>query len=377
MSTNLKRTSLYEQHKIAGGRLIDFGGWELPVQYTGIIEEHLNCRTNCGLFDVSHMGEFFFEGSDAEAFLNFSVTNDISKTFPGRAMYTVLCRSDGGMVDDLVIYRLSAQKFLLIVNASNIEKDFAHFENLLREHRNQFPAVTLKNESAKYSLIALQGRHAEKILQSLTATPLNPVKFYHFTEGDLKCERSVIKNAILSRTGYTGEDGFEILVPWNDGPDLWASLLSAGKDFGLKPCGLGARDTLRTEMKYPLYGQELTDQTHPLEAGLSWVVKLEKPDFVGKTALLKAKAEGLKRKSVGLKAVDRSIFRPHFKVSDASLTPLGEVTSGTHSPSLKQAIAIAYVPSHLAAVGTSLKVEVRGQWVDATVVETPFYKRPY
>ncbi|MGE0615867.1 MAG: glycine cleavage system aminomethyltransferase GcvT [Bacteriovoracia bacterium] len=370
----MKQTALLEEHRALGGRLVDFGGWELPVQYSGVIDEHTACRTAAGLFDVSHMGEVDVTGADAEKFLNFLVTNDVAKLAIGQAQYTAMCYPEGGIVDDLVIYRRARDRFLVVVNASNTDKDFAHMQDVLKSTAAKFPEVDLANQSAHYTQIALQGPKAEKILDELTNVDLTKIKTYWFSEG------AVMGNipAIVARTGYTGEDGFEIYVPWNDGPKVWRGLLEAGKPHGLKPCGLGARDTLRLEMKYPLYGNELTAQTNPLEAGLGWVTKLTKGEFMGRDALVHAKEAGLKRKLVGIKLQGRGIPRQGYKVYDASGTkPLGELTSGSQSPSTKDPIGIAYVATGHTDIGTSLMVEIREAKVPAVIVETPFYKRPY
>jgi len=368
----LKRTALFEEHKLLGGRLIDFGGWELPVQYSGVIDEHLACREKAGLFDVSHMGEVHVEGADAESFLNHLVTNNVSKIAVGQAQYTVMCHAHPGIVDDLVIYRRAQDKFLVVVNASNTDKDFAHIKNIEKDFRASDLRIT--NESAHYTQIAIQGRNAEKILQTLTKTQLSPIKNYWFAEGHVLGDIP----AILARTGYTGEDGFEVYVPWSDGARVWRALIEAGTPHGLKPCGLGARDTLRLEMKYPLYGNELGDTTNPLEAGLGWVVKLDKKNFVGKSWIAESKARGLKQALVGLKLLERGIPRHGYKVFTADgAHEIGEVASGTQSPCLRESIGTAYVGLEHAAIGSRLTVDIRGAKVAAEVVSTPFYKRPY
>jgi aminomethyltransferase len=372
----LKRTALFEEHKRLGGRLIDFGGWELPVQYTGVMDEHLACRSTAGIFDVSHMGEFHVEGRDSEAFLNYLVTNDVSKLAINQAQYTAMCYDTGGIVDDLIIYRRANDRFLVVVNASNTDKDFAWTLQVLDRFMTQHPdaKIIATNESSRYTQIAVQGRRALEILQPLTRVPLHTIKTYWFKEGPVLTNIS----ATLARTGYTGEDGFEVYVPWERGPEVWRALFETGKAHGLKPCGLGARDTLRLEMKYPLYGHELSDQTNPLEAGLGWVVKLDKGDFVGRELTLALKEKGLPQNLVGIKLLERGIPRQGYAIYTADGTSkIGAVTSGTQSPSLKEAIAIAYVtPSH-AAVGTRITVDIRGTKVLAEIVPTPFYKRPY
>lgn len=374
---SLKRTALYDEHVRLGGRMVDFGGWELPVQYTGVLDEHEACRSACGLFDVSHMGEFHVEGPDAARYLDFLVTNHVEALPIGKALYTAMCNVRGGIVDDLVIYRRAKDRFLVVVNASNTDKDFAHAQTIEQQFRAQGAATfTLTNESAKYSQIAVQGRRAVDIVKQLTDTRLEPIATYGFAEGRL-CGGAI--PAIIARTGYTGEDGFELYVPWSEGPRVWHALLEAGTPLGLKPCGLGARDTLRLEMKYPLYGNELSDETSPLEAGLGWVVKLDKPgDFVGKEPIRQLKTAGLRRKLVGLVMRGRGIPRHGYPVCDAaSGAVIGEVTSGTQSPSLKLPLAVAYVATAQAAVGTAIAVDIRGVKIPAEVVPTPFYKRPY
>lgn len=371
----LKRTSLFGEHQKLGGRLIDFGGWELPVQYVGVMEEHLNCRLNASLFDVSHMGEVHVQGRDAEDYLNFLVSNDVRRLAVGQALYTVMCNPLGGIVDDLVIYRRALDRFLVVVNASNTDKDFKHMiavQSQFREIRGKQGDLTLSNESMAYTQIAIQGPKAATILSRITETPLDSIRTYWFSEG------TVLKGipAILARTGYTGEDGFEIYVEWDKGPEIWRALLDAGKNDGIKPCGLGARDTLRLEMKYPLYGNELNDGTLPLEAGLGWVVKFDKGDFVGRAALARAKEQGLTRQLVGFKLLERGIPRHGYSLyNEQGDRKIGEVTSGTQSPSLKQAIGIGYVDLGSSKIGSKLKVEIRGTKLSAEVVATPFYRR--
>jgi aminomethyltransferase len=365
-----KRTSLFEEHVRLGGRMIDFGGWDLPVQYSGLMEEHLACRTAAGLFDVSHMGEVHVEGPDAEAFLNDLLTNNVSKVAIGQAQYSVMCQDDGGCVDDLIIYRRAQDKFLVVVNASNDDKDFGWMREVLSRKGYR---CKITHESANYSQIAIQGPRAAEILQKLTKTDLSSIKTYWFAEG-VVCGGTP---AILARTGYTGEDGFEVYVSWDQAPGIWRALLEAGQPLGLLPCGLGARDTLRLEMKYPLYGHEITDKIHPLDAGLGWVVKLDKQnEFIGKSALISAKEKGISRTLVGIRMLERGIPRQGYAIHDAhGAERVGEVTSGTQSPSLKQAIAVAFVPKTLSTIGTRLTVDIRGTKVPAEVVATPFYKR--
>ena len=370
----MKRTALYDEHVRLGGRLIDFGGWELPVQYSGLMDEHLACRSACGLFDVSHMGEVLVEGPGAADFVNFLITNDVSKMAVGQAIYSAMCFEHGGIVDDLVVYRRAVDRFLIVVNASNTEKDVAWMSEKLGEFSTKNPAPRFEDASAKFTQIAIQGPRAAEILQKLTKSDLSTIGTYRFVEGKV-CDDVA---AILARTGYTGEDGFEIYVPWKDGPRVWRALEDKGTPLGLKPVGLGARDTLRLEFKYPLYGNELTDETNPLEAGLGWVTKFDKGDFVGRAALLAIKEKGVTRRLVGLRMIDRGIPRHGYGICDASGTrSVGLVTSGTQSPSLKHAIAIGYVEKALSEIGTKVTIDIRGQKLAAEVVPTPFYKRPY
>lgn len=364
----MKKTPLNQTHIDAGARMVDFGGWHMPVQYTGLSQEHAAVRTKAGLFDVSHMGEVTVEGEGAEEFLNHLVTNNVSKLVNGQAQYTVMCYESGGVVDDLLVYRRAANKYLLCINAGNIDKDW----DWIRKLAEKFPRAQCKNVSDEFSQIALQGPLAPQILARLTSFDLASIKYYHFAETDVAG-----KPVIVSRTGYTGEDGFEIYARAEDGTYLWKQIMEAGGPMGLIPAGLGARDTLRTEMKFPLYGHEIDQNTNPLDAGLGWVVKLDKPaDFVGKAALQKAKAAGLTRALVGLKVLDKGIARQGYEIYDNDQkSVVGSVTSGTPSPSLGYPIAIGYVKKELSAPGTRLAVKVRDRFFPAEVVPTPFYKR--
>lgn len=360
-----KKTALYEEHLKLKGKMVDFAGWTMPVQYEGLAQEHEACRTSVTLFDVSHMGEVRVQGKHALEFLNNTVTNNVSKIKDNQAQYTVMCYEHGGCVDDLIIHRIAEDDFLICVNASNTDKDF----EWIKSHAPK--DVHVENVSPQYTQIAVQGRFAEEVLQKLTKTNLSEIKYYWFTQGKILDEP-----AFIARTGYTGEDGFEIYVPWNSGPRIWSALLETGESRGIKACGLGARDTLRTEMKFPLYGHEIGEHTNPLEAGLGWVVKLDKPNFVGKDALVKAKQAGLKRTLVGLKSIGRGIPRQDYVVENSGRA-IGVVTSGTLSPSLKYGIAIASVDRTCTEIGTVLDVVIRDQRVPHQIVETPFYKRPY
>lgn len=363
--SELKRTPLYETYRKMDAKLIDFGGYLLPVQISGIKQEHQAVRTAAGLFDVSHMGEFYLEGEDAEAFLQKMVTNDVSRTKPGDALYTAMCYENGGTVDDLMIYRLTPTDFMLVVNAANSDKDF----DWLMKHLQGRAELT--NESENIALLALQGPQAERILQKLTSFDLKTLPHFKFRQNVPVAGSDVL----LSRTGYTGEDGFEIYCPWNHAVSLWDALLETGKDDGLLPCGLGARDTLRFEARLPLYGQELSAGISPLEAGIGFAVKTGKSvDFIGKTALVEQKKNGLPRKSVGIEMLDRAIPRAHYPVF-AGENRIGEITTGTQSPTLGKNLGLALIDAAYTSVGTVLEIDVRGKRKRAQVVKTPFYKR--
>jgi aminomethyltransferase len=358
----LRRTALYDRHRAAGARLVPFAGWEMPVQYEGIRAEHLAVRRDVGVFDVSHMGEVVFRGPKALASLQRLFTNDLSRCADGQAQYGVLCRERGGIVDDVVVYRRSAEELLVCVNAANRQKDFDWL------HGHAFGAEVV-NESDAWAQLALQGPRAPDVVQRLTPVRLSSVGTYRFTDGEVAGVRCVV-----ARTGYTGEDGFELFCASADGPRLWAALLDAGAADGVVPCGLGARDSLRLEMAYRLYGSDMDDTTTPLEAGLSWVVKLDKGDFVGRDALVKQKEAGLARKLVGFVLTDPGIPRHgHAVLQDGKA--VGTVTSGTRSPSLGTSIGLAYVPPALAGEGSTFAVDIRGRAAAARVVKTPFYSK--
>ncbi|WP_018392132.1 glycine cleavage system aminomethyltransferase GcvT [Bacillus sp. 37MA] len=365
--TELKRTPIFDTYKKNGAKVIDFGGWALPVQFTGIIEEHEAVRTKAGLFDVSHMGEVLVEGKDAERYLNHLVTNDVTKLQINHAQYTAMCDPDGGTVDDLLIYKLENETYLLVINAANIEKDF----EWMKQHVKG--SVKLENRSSDIALIAIQGPKAEGILQTVTDVHLSEIGFFHFAQN---VRVNGVENVLVSRTGYTGEDGFELYLKASDAEKLWESLLEAGKAEGLKRCGLGARDTLRLEARLALYGQELTRDISPLEAGIGFAVKTKKEsDFIGKSALIKQKEDGLTRKIVGIEVTGRGIPRHGYKVFSETEEEIGFMTSGTHSPTLKKNLGLALIKSEHTKEGTPLKVEIRHKKVDAHVVKTPFYKR--
>ena len=363
-ATTLKRTPLYEQHVALGARLVEFGGWEMPVQYSGIIDEHRAVRTHAGLFDVSHMGEFKVEGSDALAFLQHLVPNDVSRLAINQALYTQLCLPDGGTIDDLIIYKLEDNSYMLVVNAANIDKDFAWVEKQARDFH-----VQISNQSETTALLALQGPEAQSILQVLTEVDLSTIRYYHSAPGlvnGIQC--------IISRTGYTGEDGFELYCASKDVTKLWNDLLAAGKDRGLLPAGLGARDTLRLEASYCLYGHELDEQTNPLEASLGWTVKLNKGEFIGHDALLKVKEQGLKRKLIGIEMVERGVCRGGYAIYEED-QQIGVITSGAPSPTFNKNIGMGYVEASCAVVGKPIYIDIRGKRTAAQIVALPFYKR--
>lgn len=364
--SELKRTPLFSVYKEYGGKTIDFGGWELPVQFSSIKEEHEAVRTKAGLFDVSHMGEVEVKGTGSLAYLQKVVTNDVSKLKDGGAQYTAMCYENGGTVDDLLVYKITENHYLLVINASNIEKDY----NWLQSHLDE--DVTIENLSEKTAQLALQGPLAEQVLQKLVhGTQLNEIGFFKFQQ-----EVNIAgKPALVSRTGYTGEDGFEIYCSSDDAVALWHEILSAGKEEGVLPCGLGARDTLRFEANLALYGQELSSEISPLEAGIGFAVKLNKEtDFIGKAALLAQKTNGVPRKIAGIEMIDRGIPRHGYLVFNGDKL-IGEVTTGTQSPTLKKNIGLALIESEYAGTGSEVEVEIRGKRLKAKVVPTPFYKR--
>jgi aminomethyltransferase len=357
-----RRTSLYDTHVRAGARIVEFAGWEMPVQYAGILQEHEAVRTRVGLFDVSHMGEVVFRGPKALEALGRVFTNDLSKVVDGQAQYGCLCRESGGIVDDVVVYRRAADDLLVCVNAGNRAKDF----EWLAGHAG---GADVSNESDDWAQLALQGPLAAQLLQRLTKLNLSAMRSYRFAPGEVAGI-----SGLVARTGYTGEDGFELFCPSDAGPRLWAALMETGQPERIEPCGLGARDSLRLEMAYRLYGSDMDDSTTPLEAGLAWVVKLDKGEFVGRDALLAQKAAGVAKKLVGFTLTDPGIARHgHPVLQDGR--KVGEVTSGTKSPSLGSSIGLAYVPTALAAEGSTFAVEIRGRPAAARVVKTPFYVR--
>jgi aminomethyltransferase len=357
-----RQTPLNAAHRQLGGRMVDFAGWDMPVQYSGLVAEHEAVRTRVGLFDVSHMGEIEFRGPGALEAANRLITNDLARAKDGQAVYAGLLNREGGFVDDVVAYRFSPEHIFICVNASNREKDFAW----MTEH-----AVGVKpvDRSDEFGQLAVQGPKAFALVQRLANKPLADVGTYRFTQGAVAGV-----DCIISRTGYTGEDGFELYCPAAQTEKLWFAVLEAGKVDGILPAGLGARDSLRTEMKYALYGNDIDDVHTPLEAGLSWIVKLDKSDFIGKAALEKQKAAGVPRKLIGFELTEPGVPRSHYPILSNG-ERVGEVTSGTMGPSVKKAIGIGYVPTALSAEGTALQVEIRGRAVAAKIVKTPFHTR--
>ena len=364
----LKRTPLNSVHRRLGGRMVEFGGWDMPVQYAaGTMTEHLRTRTHAGLFDVSHMGEIDVQGPDAIPFVNRLTSNDVTKLIDGQAQYSALTTPEGTVIDDLLVYRFAADHLLLVVNAGTTEKDW----NWITSHHGD-ESVTLKNVSAEFCQIAIQGPRALSILQTLTAAPLSEIKYYHFREDEVDGVQSII-----SRTGYTGEDGFEVYAAPDKAEQIWNKILEAG-DFGTEagvlPCGLAARNTLRLEAGMCLYGHEIDETTTLLEANLGWITKLNKGDFIGRERLARQKEEGVGRKLVGFEVTDRGIARDGQEVLIGGRR-VGQVTSGSPAPFLKKNIGMAYVPVESATEGGTLEIDVRGRLVGARIVPLPFYKR--
>jgi aminomethyltransferase len=360
----VNKTPLNQVHRKLGAKMVEFGGWEMPVLYSGVIEEHLAVRHAAGLFDVSHMGEIEVTGLNALAFVQYLTTNDASRLADGQVQYTALCYPDGCVVDDVTLYRSSGTHFMFCVNAANTDKDFAWMQQI----RDEFAItdVILTNVSNQYAQLALQGPSAADILAPLTSSELSGLQYYHFQQADLSGVPT-----LLSRTGYTGEDGFELYLPADAAVDVWDQLMTAGSPKGLLPIGLGARDTLRLEKGYALYGHELSSEITPLEAGLSWITKLDGDDFVGKSALLAQKQAGVPRRKIGLKMLEKGIPREQYALYRDN-QQIGEVTSGTLSPSLKVGIALALVAADSAHPGLELEVQIRNRRLKAEVVKTPF-----
>lgn len=361
----MKKTPLYEKHVALEGKVIDFGGWALPVQYTGIIQEHEMVRTSSGLFDVSHMGEILVEGRESSSYVQKVITNDISNMTVGQVIYSLMCYEDGGVVDDLLVYKTAEDKYFLVVNASNVDKDFEWMLKHVDEN------VTVQNVSNEYAQLALQGPKAQEILQKLTDEPLGDIKFFRF-----KSEVSLVgKSTLVSRTGYTGEDGFEIYLAPDDAPAVWQAILDEGKD-AVQPIGLGARDTLRFEAGLPLYGHEISADITPLEAKLGFFVKLEKAGFIGQKALQNQKSEGLSRRLVGLELLGRGLPREGYDIK-LGQDNIGFVTTGSYAPSFKKSMAMALVDSAYAKKGLEMDVVIRNKPVKAVTIPLPFYKKRY
>ncbi len=364
----LRKTPLFEAHQALGARLVPFAGFEMPIQYSGIIEEHMAVRRAAGLFDVSHMGEFRVQGENARRFLQTIATNDIERLYDGRAMYTVMCYPDGGIVDDLLVYRLSENDFLLVVNASNVEKDY----EWIRRHLTA--GVDLEDVSEQTALIAIQGPRAFEIVEKAFDEPLNDLKYYHFKQSE---RLPGVGSVLLSHTGYTGEAGLEIYCDADKATGIWKALLDAGKPYGLLPAGLGARDTLRLEAGYPLYGNDLTSDINPLEANLGWITRLDKGHFIGRDALVKLKAEGSPRRMVGLLVEPRAIPRAGYPLVNDRNEVIGVVSSGGMSPVLQQGIGLGYVVNkpEYTEEGAEIGVTIRNRVALATVKRPPFHKK--
>ncbi len=370
----LRKTALNAVHRQMGAKMVEFGGWDMPVEYPasigcGIINEHMAVRTGAGIFDVSHMGDIRLAGPQALAAVQHISMNDASRLAIGQAQYSALLYPQGTFVDDVIVHRLGEDEYLLVINAGTREKDF----NWVRDNTREFDCA-VENLSEEFTQIAIQGPKAVDVLQKLTGADLSAVKFYWVTRGTV-CG---LKNILIARTGYTAEDGFEIYIPADEATSarVWGDILVAGKEFGILPCGLGARNTLRLEGKLPLYGHEISDTINVWEAGLDRFCKMEKPEFIGREALEKSKLQGVKRTLVGLEMVDRGIARDGYKVWDGNGREIGYVTSGSPAPFLKKNIALAYVPLEFFGIGSTVNVEIRGAGVAAQVVPTPFYKRP-
>jgi aminomethyltransferase len=370
----VRKTALNAVHRQMGAKMVDFNGWDMPVEYPasvggGIINEHMVVRTGVGIFDVSHMGDIHLAGPQALAAVQHVSMNDASRLAIGQAQYSALLYPQGTFVDDVIVHRLGKDEYFLVINAGTREKDF----NWVRDNTRQFDCA-VDNLSDAFTQIAIQGPKAVDLLQKLTDAELAAVKFYWVTRGSV-CG---LENILIARTGYTAEDGFEIYIPADNeiSARVWNEILSAGKEFGVVPCGLGSRNTLRLEGKLPLYGHEISDTINVWEAGLDRFCKMEKPEFVGREALDKAKSEGVQRTLIGLEMVDRGIARDGYKVMNDAGREVGYVTSGSPAPFLKKNIALAYLPPEFGEIGRTVKVEIRGQGVTAKVVPTPFYKRP-
>ncbi|CAM1368925.1 Aminomethyltransferase (Glycine-cleavage system T-protein) [Tenacibaculum litopenaei] len=359
----MKKTALTHVHEALGAKLVPFAGYTMPVQYEGVTVEHETVRKGVGVFDVSHMGEFFLKGEHALALIQKITSNDASKLVPGKAQYSCMPNADGGIVDDLIIYMINDNEYMLVVNASNIEKDW----NWISQHNDL--GVTMENRSDDWSLLAIQGPKAAEAMQSLTSVDLSAIKFYTFEITDF----AGLPNVIVSATGYTGSGGFEIYVKNEDVEAVWNKVFEAGADWGIKPIGLAARDTLRLEMGYCLYGNDIDDTTSPLEAGLGWITKFTK-DFINAENLKKQKEEGITRKLVAFELTERGIPRQGYEIVDQEGTVIGKVTSGTMSPSLNKGIGLGYVTKANSKVDSEIRIQIRKKQIPAKVVKLPFYK---
>ncbi len=360
----LKNTALTATHEALGAKMVPFAGYNMPVQYSGVNDEHFTVREACGIFDVSHMGEFFVEGENALALIQKVTSNDASKLVPGKAQYSCLPNDKGGVVDDLLVYMIAENKYMLVVNASNIEKDW----NWISQHNDV--GANMSNLSDEYSLFAIQGPRAVEVLQKLTDVTLTEVPYYNFTLGDFAGEKDVI----LSNTGYTGAGGFEVYLKNESAEAVWNKILEAGKEEGIKPIGLAARDTLRLEMGFCLYGNDIDDTTSPIEAGLGWITKFTK-SFVSDETFKAQKESGVSKKLVGFEMIDRGIPRQGYEIADADGNVIGRVTSGTQSPSLKKGIGMGYVATDFAAPDTEVNIIIRDKGVKAKVCKFPFLKK--
>ena len=358
----MNKTALYDKHVSLGAKIVPFAGFDMPVQYSGVTEEHFAVREKVGIFDVSHMGQFFVEGPSAKDLLQFVGTNNVDSLENGKAQYTCLPNGNGGIVDDLIVYKMADEKYFVVVNASNIEKDWNH----ISKHNEKFGAK-LTNASDEMSLIAIQGPKATETLQKLTETNLSEIPYYHFTEGKI----AGFDDVIISNTGYTGSGGFEIYFKNENAVKIWEAITEAGEEFGLIPCGLASRDTLRLEKGFCLYGNDIDDSTSPLEAGLGWITKFEK-DFVDKEVLAKQKEEGITRKLVGFEMQEKAIPRHDYLVVDAEGNEIGKVTSGTMSPMKKIGIGLAYVAKLHFKIDSEIFIQIRNKNIPAKVVKLPF-----
>ena len=360
----LKHTPLYNFHKELGAKIFPFAGWNMPVQYRGLIQEHLAVRKSCGIFDVSHMGEVEIVGKDAESFLQILIPNDVTKLQDESVLYSLMCSENGGVIDDLLVYRITQDRYMLCINASNTKKDF---EWIIQNSKGfDIDVVNISQQTAQ---LAIQGPNSEVLIQKLTDISLKDIRYYHF-----KIDKVDKVECIISRTGYTGEDGFELYFKAQKAENIFRKILEVGKEFDIQPIGLGARDTLRLEVAYPLYGNELGEDSNPFEAGLDWTIKLNKNSFIGRESLLASKEKGLKKKLVGVKLKERGVPRSHYSIKKKG-EKVGVVTSGTFSPTLEVGIGLALVDKKFSDYGDLLDVEIREQSIPAEIVKLPFVPR--